>query len=194
MFEGQCSDFVPAFLNGTNYFLLRGPSGGDKDRQCCFATLFPPRLNRFETPQDNNGHREQNEPERNIAGAEAKTHQRGKPKRPRGGNTRDCISPMKDRSGADKPHARIPKGSLMISRVTKESPTFPVVASKRFPKIMLADAVRQTRTVVRSPAGRPCSLRFAPTIAPAAKVTRRRTIMSHHVTSNCMIGSSDIRF
>ena len=64
--------FRARFPQRHELFPLGRPSGGDKDRQCCFATLFPPRLNRFETPQDNNGHREQNEPERNIAGANQK--------------------------------------------------------------------------------------------------------------------------
>jgi hypothetical protein len=58
------------------------------------------------------------------------------------------------------PHQRV----CRPSRGTKQK-------SKRFPRIMLADAVRQTRIVVRKPAARPRSLLLKPRTAPEISVS-----------------------
>jgi hypothetical protein len=70
---------------------------------------------------------------------------------------------------------KIPRGRRITSIVTKEFGALPEVASRRFPRIMLAEAVRQTKIVVRNPAGRPCSVRFAPIIPPAMNVRNSRS-------------------
>ena len=97
---------------------------------------------------------------------------------------------MQNGASSDKSHpSQNSQGSLITSMVMKEFGALPEVPIKRFPNIMLADAVRQTRIVVRRPAGVRCSPRFVLIMPPATSVRSRRTATSVQVISGCMLGS-----
>ncbi len=63
---------------------------------------------------------------------------------------------------------------------TKELGVFPVVPAIRFASIIAIDAAMQTSIVVLMPAGRPCSVRLKPMMAPAMAASASRNAMSCH--------------
>src|SRR5215469_2840089 len=88
---------------------------------------------------------------------------------------------------------RMPSGRRIRSSMTKESEARPRVPSSRLTMIIASEAARQTRIVVRIPAGRPCSSRSMPIKAPAISVSARRRAISGQPRLSGMASSFDGR-
>src|SRR5262249_56816465 len=79
------------------------------------------------------------------------------------------------------------------SGMEKESEARARVGSSRLTMIIASEAARQTRIVVRIPAGRPCSSRSMPISAPAMSVSARRSAISGQPKVSGMASSFDAR-
>jgi hypothetical protein len=136
--------------------------------------LFPPRFDPRHAPEHQNAKPQHPCAQEKMTGAKQKpirvvNHNVA-------GDAGYGIAPVEFAPAPMKPiQVRMPKGRGMTSIRTSVSVVRPEAPGKRFPRIMLADAVRQTRIVVRKPAARPRSLLFKPrTVRRSASHLRMR--------------------